>query len=389
MQLSDEQITSILSEIAKDENGYQKLLTIALEAMMRSERKEYNKLNSDVSNGYRSSRVYGQGKIMELRVPRSRHGQFYPVILSLLRNQEEESRQLAYELYGAGLTTSQVGSLFEKVYGQHYSKSSVSRMFSDARQDVQQWLERPLEDYYPIIYIDATFIPTRRGNTVSKEAYYTILGVRSDRSREVLGIFNFPTESASGWLSVLHEIKARGVKEVDLIVSDGLSAIEDAAASVWLGVTHQLCTIHLRRSILSKVRPKDKSEVAEDLSAVFRVDLPEDTPAKGYARWQAFCAKWRKTYPSLKAKGETTRYMLYFNYLEYDHRIRPMVHSTNWVERLNRDYKRTTRMRGALPDSASTMLLLGYVAMNKKAYMKMVPNLKYATQFKWGKHENV
>ncbi|MCS6823224.1 MAG: transposase, partial [Cytophagaceae bacterium] len=128
----------------------------------------HNEKHGDVSNGYRLRRTFGRGKQMMLRVPRSRLGQFYPVILSLLRNEEEECRQLAFALYGAGLTTEQVGELFEKIYGRFYSSSQVSRMFEYAREEVAQWLERPLERYYALLYIDATFIATRRGESVSK-----------------------------------------------------------------------------------------------------------------------------------------------------------------------------------------------------------------------------
>lgn len=139
-------------------------------------------------------------------------------------------RKIAFELFGAGLTTAQVGDLFEKLYGRHYSKSSVSRMFDYAREEVLGWLLRPLDEYFPIVYIDALFWSTKRDGAVSKEAYYTILGVKSDRTREVLAIVNFPTESASGWEEVLRDLQKRGVKRLGLIVADGLSGLETAAA---------------------------------------------------------------------------------------------------------------------------------------------------------------
>jgi putative transposase len=128
----------------------------------------------DKGNGFRQVKAYGRGKMLELRVPRTREGNFYPVLMSVLRDQEEECRKIAFELYGAGPTTAQVGGLFEKLYGRHYSKSSVSRMFDYAREEVMGWLLlRPLDAYYPIVYIDALFWSTRRDGAVSKEAYST------------------------------------------------------------------------------------------------------------------------------------------------------------------------------------------------------------------------
>lgn len=121
-------------------SGMQQVLKISMEAIMRAERQEHNLNSKDLSNGFRSRKSFGQGKILELRVPRTRQGNFYPVLLSLLKDQEEESRKLAFSLYGAGLTTTQVGELFEEIYGRHYGTSQVSRMFNFAREEVAQWL---------------------------------------------------------------------------------------------------------------------------------------------------------------------------------------------------------------------------------------------------------
>jgi len=207
IHFAQEQITEILEDIAQKEGGYQEVLKISLEAMMRAEREEHNRKQGDMSNGYSIRKTFGQGKILELQVPRSRKGHFYPILLGLLRDQEEECRKMAFSLYGAGLTTEQVGKIFGDLYGRQYSTSQISRMFEFARSDVQTWLQRPLEPYYPIVMIDATFIYTRRVDNVSKEAYYTILGMRKDRTREVLAVVNFPTESAQAWEEVFSELK--------------------------------------------------------------------------------------------------------------------------------------------------------------------------------------
>jgi transposase-like protein len=126
--------------------------------MMKTERQEHLvQSTEDKVNGFRQVKGYVRGKMLELRVPRTREGNFYPVLMSVLRDQEEECRKIAFELYGARLATAQVGGLFEKLYGRHYSKSSVSRMFDYAREEVMGWLLRPLDEYYPIVYIDALF----------------------------------------------------------------------------------------------------------------------------------------------------------------------------------------------------------------------------------------
>lgn len=381
---TQEQVTKILEEIAQKKDGFQEVLKISFEAIMRAERELHNRKEGDMSNGYRYRKTFGKGKLPELRVPRSRRGNFFPILLALLRDREEEARKLAFNLYGAGLTTAQVGEIFGDIYGKQYSPSQISRLFEYARSEVQAWLTRPLESYYPIILIDATFIHTRRVDHVSKEAYYTILGVRKDRSREVLAIVNFPTESAKAWEDVFDELKKRGLQQVGLVISDGLKAIEDAIWKKFPSTQIQLCSIHLQRNVQKRVKPKDKVQVAEDLKDVFRTGDQNDSSMKGWQRWMKFCQKWGRYYPSLQRMAEDQRYKLYFTYLDYDYRIHNMIYSTNWIERLNRDYKRTIKMRGALPNAEATILLLGYVAMTRNAYQRRLPKINYETRkFKW------
>jgi putative transposase len=389
MQLSKPQIKSLLANFASSEGGgLQGMMELCLEACMKAEREEHLQSDqgvTDKGNGYRNVKTFGRGKMLELRVPRTRNGNFYPIILGLIKDQEEESRKLAFELYTKGLTTDQVGDVFERLYGKHFSKASVSRMFDYAREEVKYWLERELEAYYPIVYIDATFWSTRRDTKVSKEAYYTVLGVKSDCTREVLGIYNFPTESASGWKDVMENLQKRGLNEIGLVVADGLRGLDTAIASVFSGTEFQKCSVHLARNVQGKIKPEDKKEMAADLKAVFRKDIPDDTPEQGWERFENLITKWEKKYPSMKVYRNKLEYFSYFTYLGYHEKVRSMIYSTNWIERLNRDYKRTLRMRGAMPDAESVILLCGNVAMTRKAYDYKVPHLETEQiKFRWG-----
>lgn len=385
LHFTSEQVREILNDFARrPDGGIDEVFKLCIETLMRGERELHNTEYKDVSNGYRKRKSYARGKQLELKVPRSRFNQFYPVILGLLRDEEEECRKLAFGLYGAGLTTEQVGELFEQIYGRSYSSSQVSRMFEYARQEVSEWIKRPLDEYYPIVYIDATFIPVRRGENISKEAFYTILGVKSDRSREVLTIVNLPTESAQGWSEVLKGLKERGVKEIGLVVCDGLTGIEDAIYEHYKVEGLQLCTVHLERNVIKYARAKDKKIIAQEYREVFQIGAKGYTKEEALERWREFTEKWGKIYPAIGRMGKRERIDWYFTYLSYDYRIQSMIHSTNWIERLNRDYKRTTRMRGALPNAESAILLLGYVAMTRKAYERKLPKLDYErTKFRW------
>lgn len=371
MNFTQDQVREILGQIAQGENGYQKILQLSIEAIMRSERSEFNRIKGDSSNGYRFSSVLGHGGKLELVVPRSRHHNFYPLILALIKDQEEESRNLAYELYSSGLTGDQIGSFFERAYGHHYSKASISMMMQTAREDVFQWLERPLEKRYPILYLDATYWHTRREDSVSNEAYYTVLAVKEDRSREVIALLNHPTEGSNNWREAFENLKKRGLMEVNLVVCDGLTGIENAITASFEMATIQLCTVHLSRNIQAKVKPSDRKQVALELREVLNPETPDDNAGKGFVRFENFINRWIKKYPSMKSYL-APRSRLYFNYLNYHPQIRRMIYTTNWIERLNRNYKRTLRMRSSMPSPESVLFLLGSVAMKRKEYQFQV-----------------
>lgn len=381
MDFTQEQITSILSDFSsKKENGYETILKIALEALMRAEREEFKELNSDVSNGFRNRSVYSNGYSIELAVPRTRNNNFYPLILALIRDQNDELAQIVNELYCSGLTTEQIGDITEKIYGRNYSKSRISSMMESSRTDVGDWLNRSLDAEYPIIYIDATFWYTRRDKTVSSEAYYTILGVKSDRTREVLAIVNHPTEGSENWKTVFQSLKDRGVKGVKLVVSDGLSGIENSIASAFPDAEHQLCTVHLMRNIAAKVKPKDKKEVMSDLKEVLNPDNLNDNQIAGYERFLAFLDKWKEQYSSFNVMKTEPRYSQYFTYLNYHVKIRRMIYTTNWIERLNRNYKRTLKMRTSMPSPESVLFLLGSVAMRRKEFDYPIYQFSYESK---------
>lgn len=385
LNFSSEQVTKILTEVAKAEDGYNQVLQITIEALMRAEREEHLKATpTDKGNGYRNRKSFGSGKILELKVPRTRQGAFYPVLLSILKDQQAECQRLAYSLYSKGLTSMQVGDLFEEIYGKHYSKASVSNMMDFAREEVRSYLDRCLDDYYPIVYVDAIFIATRRDDSVTKEAFYTVLGVRHDRTREVLAVVNMPGESAGGWKGVFDDLKRRGVFKIGLLVSDGLTGIEDALAAVYSGTAHQLCVVHLERNILNQVKAGDKQAVAQGLKEVFTMYDPADSPKAGFARFKKFAAQWAKKYPAMQRMANNPRYELYFTFLRYHPAVRPMIYTTNWIERLNKDYRRVTRMRGALPNPEAVILLLGSVAVGRRNFERKIPKLNYEkTLFNW------
>ncbi len=364
MNFTQEQITEILQDIANKKDGFNEIMKMSLDVLMLSERKIHQNETGAYANGYRPRIVKGLGKEIALSVPRTRNGEFYPVLLSILRDEDSERNKLISSLYKKGLTTDQIGKVYEEVYGKHYSKSQVSFLMKDSREEISIWLERTLDSHYLVIYIDATFVSTRRDKSVTKEAYYSILGIKEDGTREVLSVVNHPTEGSTLWQLEFQELKKRGVKSVGLTVSDGLASIENALAKVFPGTPHQLCVVHFKRNITSIFPYKLRSQINDELKEVFKLETSTDTPLEGFNRLQIFVNNWISKYPSLKSyRNERNTY--YFTYTKFPASIQRMIYSTNWIERLNRDYKRTLKMRGALPSAEAVLFLIGSVAMEK------------------------
>ena len=382
MELTQLQISEILSNYTSSSEGFVTLQSLIMNSLMKHERDLFvANTEHEQCNGFRSRRWYSHGFEFSLRIPRSRSGNFYPVLLGLIRSESEERAKLFNLLYTKGLTTEQIGDISETIYGRTYSKQQVSYLSNTCREDVDKWLKRSLSSHYLAVYIDATFIATRRDKQVSKEAYYTILGVLEDGSREVLSVVNHPTEGAICWKEELEALKERGVTQIDLVVSDALQGIENAVCAAFPQASHQFCVAHVKRQILNCVSHKDKPQMAEELNEVFTLENKEIGSLSGHKLFITFVAKWEKKYPILK-KYKADRNIAYFTYMDFPVQVQRCIYTTNWIERLNRKYKRTIKMRTSMPSNKSVLFLLASVAMEetKTTYSRKIYKWKFWKQ---------
>jgi putative transposase len=376
MELTKVQISELMHKHAERENGLHDLLEIMIESMMLAERSEFLRTEaSNKGNGYRPGHTYGHGRKLEFRIPRDRYGNFHPQILAILRDQEEECDRLAGALYTKGLTQEQVGDVFEQIYGQGYSKSSISRMVQCVRDQVAEWLNRGLDSYYPVLFVDCVHIKIHRKRSVASEAFYVALAVTEEGRRDVLGIFNMPTESATGWDSIFETLKSRGLRRVGLVVADGIIGLDTVVGERFPGTPLQRCVTHLKRNMLAKVRFGDKAALASDLRDVFRTGQRDYTVEMAWKAWQDLCVRWGKDYISIRRLRNNADYKVYMTYLNYSPEIQSMIYTTNWIERLNRDFRRVTKMRTAMPNEESVITLMGSVAMDHKAFERILPRI--------------
>lgn len=191
-----------------------------------------------------------------------------------------------------------------------------------------------------------------------------MLGVKEDGSREVLTVVNHPTEGALCWREELEALKERGVERIDLVVSDALQGIENAVCAAFPEAAHQFCVVHLKRQMLNCASKKDKPLMTQELDEVFPLGENRLNSLDGYEKLINFVGKWEKKYPTVK-KYKAERNIAYFTYMDFPAALQRIIYTTNWIERLNRKYKRTIKMRTSMPSSQAVIFLLAAVAMEE------------------------
>ncbi|HEY9187447.1 MAG TPA: IS256 family transposase [Ignavibacteria bacterium] len=385
MELTNVQKNEIILELLSKEGGINSLLSIILNNLMKAERDIFlntQRSSNNKGNGYRLGFAHGYGTQIELRIPRDRLSEFYPVILALIRDQEELTYDLCFELYSKGLTTREIGDILEIIYGKHYSKSNISRINKSFYEEMEQWRNRTLEARYLVVYIDAIVVKVKR-ESIKNESFYIVMGLTPEYKREILAIECIPQESAKGWEEVLSKLKDRGVNEIELFVTDGLKSIEMSINKVFPKSSHQKCTVHLKRNILSYVRKEHKKEILDDMNEVLNPDEKTYTKEKAMKQLSEFSKKWGKYYKYIRNLPQKEGIENYFTYLEYDYRIRRMIYTTNWIERFNKSCRRTLKIRNSFPSPEAALAIITSVAIDKenKSYNYSIINFKFEPKF--------
>jgi transposase-like protein len=383
--LTKKQTELVLSKHLSQENGLNTVLEMVLNSMMLSERQEYLSENKGLTkgNGYRLGKVFGFGSQLELRIPRDRQSEFLPTILALFRDQESYLKEVSFQMYSKGLTVRDVSEVMETIYGSHYSKSTISNISQSFYEQMSSWRNRDLDKRYPVIYIDGLYVKVKRDNKYRPECFYIILGLKEDFTREIISIVNMPNESSIGWQHVLEELKDRGVKSTDLIVSDALSGIDKAISKVFPQAEHQKCIVHLQRNLKAYVHKDDRKELAEDVRNLLSPDNESHTLEKALNAKDLFKKKWTKKNKTFGKYLNKVPWQDYFTFLQYNVKIRRMIYTTNWIERFNKSARRTLKVRNAFPNEESVLALITSVAIDKgsKRYKYPIYNFNLEPKF--------
>lgn len=327
------------------------------------------KVTDNKRNGYYERIIKNLRGSFSIHVPRDRKGEFIPLTLEMLKKDEDELKILGYKLYAKGMTTRDISEVFENTFGISYSPQMISNITQGFEHHRLAWQNRILESDYYFIYIDALYTKIRR-TTVSSEAIYVVIGLKKDLTRDVLGIYSIPQESASGWKEVFKDLQTRGVKRFLMCIADGLSHLEEAVLEVYPKAMLQKCVVHKIRNILVKCRPKDKAALASDLRSIFDIDYANHTFQEAEKRIDQLLHKWEKFYPMLSQKFDPNTLHHYFEYLKFPPAIRRLLYTTNWIERLNKHLRKVERNKNSFPneESAINLMYMSVIEFEEKVY---------------------
>lgn len=310
---------------------------------------------SNRRNGTADKRLKSQDGEAPISVPRDRDGSFEPELIKKGQTRIDGMDDKIIGLYAAGLTVRDIRSHLEDVYGLKVSPDLISRVTDAVLDEVRDWQSRALERMYPIVIFDALRVKIRDADSrmVKNKAVYVALGVSRDGVREVLGLWIADNEGAKFWLSVMNELKNRGVQDVLIAIVDGLKGFPDAITAAFPEATVQTCIVHLVRHSLNFCAWKDRKHVAADLRRIYGAATADQAAGE----LDAFEEKWAGKYASIapawrRAWGEVVPFFA------FDPAIRKIIYTTNAIESLNRVIRKSIKTRGSFPtEEAATKLI--------------------------------
>ena len=309
--------------------------------------------NDDYRNGYKSKRVNSSYGAMEIEVPQDRKSIFEPQVVKKRQKDISDIDQKIISMYAKGMTTRQISETIEDIYGFETSEGFISDVTDKIMPQIEDWQNRPLDEIYPILYIDAIHYSVRDNGVIRKLAAYVILGLTVDGHKDVLTINIGDNESSKYWLSVLNELKNRGVKDIMVICADGLSGIKEAIAAAFPNTEYQRCIVHQVRNTLKYVPDKDRKEFAKDLKTIYHASTEE----KAREALDMVSKKWTPKYPN-SMKRWYDNWDVITPIFKFSPTVRKVIYTTNAIESLNSTYRKLNRQRSVFPSDKALLKAL-------------------------------
>lgn len=322
----------------------------------------------DSRNGYKPKTLRSSVGEIPIAVPQDRNSDFEPVVVGKYQRDISELEGKIIAMYAKGLSTRQISDQVREIYGFEVSEGMVSGITNKLLPEIEAWQKRPLSAVYPIVYIDAIVFNVRENNVIRKQAAYVILGINEEGHKEVISITIGEAESAKFWLSVLNELKNRGVKDIFVLCADGLSGIKEAIAAAYPLTEYQRCIVHVVRNTLRYVADKDKKAFANDLKTIYHAAGEE----QGYQRMEQVREIWEKKYPGCMNRW-ADQWDCISPMFKFSREVRKVIYTTNAIESLNSGYRRLNRNRSVFPASQALLkaLYLATFELTKKWTMPL------------------
>ncbi len=348
-------------ETAEDiQNALKDLLGGTIKSMMEAEMddhlgyKNYERSdNSNSRNGSKTKSIRSKYGEFPLEVPQDRESTFEPAVVKKRQKDISAIDDKIIGMYAKGLTTRQISEQIEDIYGFECSEGFISDVTDKILQEIDDWQRRPLDEIYPVVFIDAVHFSVREDNVIKKRAAYVMLAITLSGKKEVINLQIGENESSKYWLGILNDLKNRGVKDIMLICADGLTGIKEAIAAAFPNTEYQRCIVHQVRNTLRYVSYKDMKKFAADLKTIYLAPNEQ----QGYDNMQRTAEKWNAQYPHAMKSWEQNWDVL-SPIFKFSSDTRKMIYTTNAIESLNSTYKKLNRQRSVFPSDKALLKAL-------------------------------
>lgn len=357
-------ISSALKDMFKD--ALQEMMNAEFDSSMGYSKYDKKQEKTNYRNGSTKKKLKSEFGEFDFETPRDRNGEFEPKIVPKNKRDVSGIEEKIISLYGRGLTTREINEQIQDLYGIEVSATMISNITDQIIPEIKEWQERPLDDVYPFVFIDAVHFSVREDNRVVKKAAYIVLGINSEGYKSVLGIYIGENESAKYWLSVLNELKERGIKDILIMCSDNLTGIKEAINAAFPDTIQQRCIVHMIRNSVKYVSYKDLKEFTTDLKLIYT----SKNEKEGYEKLQEIKAKWEDKYESAFKIWEAN-WDAICPFFQFSEPIRKIMYTTNTIESLNRQFRKYTKTKSVFPTDMSLLkcLYLSVKNIEKKWYI--------------------
>lgn len=325
-------------------------------------------------NGYTRKKIQTKDDKIELNIPRDRAGEFEPQLIPKHQRRFDGFDEKIISMYAYGMTTRDIQGHLKEMYGIDVSPSLISEVTDAIIEDVKAWQGRPLDEVYPIMYLDCIVVKCHDGGAIRNKSVFLALGVTMDGHKDLLGMWIAHNEGAKFWLNVVTELKNRGVKDIFIACVDGLKGFPEAIQTVFPETQVQLCIVHMIRASLKYVSYKDRKSVVEDLKKIYGANTGEEAGMM----LESFAAKWDSKYPTI-SKQWAQNWENVIPFFAWPEDIRKAIYTTNAIESVNHSLRKVLKTRGALPNDDAVFKLL-YLALKRisKKWTMPIHNWKAA-----------